>query len=86
MEQANKPVILEEYGSPYRHNHSLVLQPWQETVLKSGLAADQVWQFGPANLSVDVAGFGGEFSVYCNDTDFASVTKSHANAMTNKVL
>ncbi|OIW28323.1 glycoside hydrolase [Coniochaeta ligniaria NRRL 30616] len=84
--KANKPVILEEYGSPYRHNHTSVLQPWQETVLESGLAADQVWQFGPANLSVDVASFGDEFSVYYNDTDFGQVGRAHAKQMSDKAL
>jgi mannan endo-1,4-beta-mannosidase len=78
--------VLEEYGSPYRHNHTFVLQPWQETVLKSGIAADQVWQFGPANLSADVAGFGDEFSVYYNDTDFGQVGAAHARQMADKAV
>jgi len=77
--------MLEEYGSPFRHNHTSVLRPWQETVLKSGLAADQVWQFGPANLSADVTSFGDEYSVYYNDTDFELVGTAHAKEMAEKL-
>ncbi len=28
---------------------------------------DQIWQFGPENVSVDVATIGDEYSVYIND-------------------
>lgn len=78
-------MILEEYGSPYRYNHTFVLQPWQQTVLESGLAADQVWQFGPANMSVDPATFGDEFSVYYNETEVQAVGKVHSEEMLGKV-
>ncbi len=49
--QLNKTVVLEEYGSPNRADHAAAMGPWQEMVLKSRIAMDQVWQFGPANLS-----------------------------------
>ena len=62
-----------------------MLRPWQETVLKSGLAADQVWQFGPANLSADVTSFGDEYSVYYNDTDFEQVATAHVKEMAEKL-
>ncbi|KAK3934248.1 glycoside hydrolase [Diplogelasinospora grovesii] len=83
--KANKPVILEEYGSPFSSNHTPVLQPWMDTVLKeTRLAADQIWQFGPADLSVDVALFGDEFSVYYNDTEFDVLGRRHARDMLDK--
>ncbi|CAK7222547.1 hypothetical protein SCUCBS95973_004878 [Sporothrix curviconia] len=82
--RAGKPVVLEEYGSPQRGNHSVVLLPWQQTVLNTSLAADQVWQFGPANLSLDATKFGDEFSVYADKPDFVDVGIKHAQAMLDK--
>lgn len=41
-----KPVLLEEYGAPFPGNHTPYYRPWQEAVLASGVAADQVWQIG----------------------------------------
>jgi mannan endo-1,4-beta-mannosidase len=84
--KANKPIILEEYGSPDRHNHSFILRPWQEAVRKSGIAADQIWQFGPANLTADLFAIGDEYSLYFNDTDFEEVGKGHAKKMLDKVV
>ncbi|CAK7211356.1 hypothetical protein SBRCBS47491_001096 [Sporothrix bragantina] len=82
--RAGKPVILEEYGSPQRDDHSVVLLPWQQTVLNTSIAADQVWQFGPANLSLDATKFGDEFSVYADKADFSEVSVKHAQDMLDK--
>ncbi|CAK7237571.1 hypothetical protein SEUCBS140593_010015 [Sporothrix eucalyptigena] len=82
--RAKKPVVLEEYGSPQRDDHSVVLLPWQQVVLNTSIAADQVWQFGPANLSFDPTTFGDEFSVYANKADFATVSIKHAQDMLDK--
>ncbi len=82
--RAGKPVVLEEYGSPNRSDHAVVLRPWQQTVLGAGIAADQVWQFGPANLSFDAASMGDEFSVYVHKPDFADVSTKHAQEMLDK--
>ncbi|KAK3374342.1 family 5 putative glycoside hydrolase [Lasiosphaeria ovina] len=82
--KANKPVILEEYGSPERGNHTRVLAPWLDTIVKSGLAADQVWQFGPANLSANSADFGDEFTVCYNSSEFALLGTKHAQDMLDK--
>ncbi|KAL1902448.1 hypothetical protein Sste5346_001429 [Sporothrix stenoceras] len=82
--RAKKPVVLEEYGSPQRNDHSTVLLPWQQVVLNTSIAADQVWQFGPANLSFDVTKMGDEFSVYADAADFVTVSQKHAQAMLDK--
>lgn len=74
---------MEEYGNPSPGNHSIVAM-WQETVLKVPIVADQVWQFGPANLSVDPSDFGDEFSIYYNTPEFQPLAKQHAQAMLNK--
>ncbi|OAA66774.1 glycoside hydrolase family 5 protein [Niveomyces insectorum RCEF 264] len=79
-----KPVVLEEYGSPNHTNRATILLPWQQTVLNTSIAADQVWQFGPANLSLDAATFGDEYSVYFDQADFESVGMKHAQAMVDK--
>ncbi|KAK0701887.1 glycoside hydrolase superfamily [Lasiosphaeria miniovina] len=84
MNGANKPVILEEYGSPERGNHTRVLAPWLDTIVKSGLAAEQVWQFGPANVSANSADFGDEFTVYYNSSEFALLGAKHAQDMLDK--
>ncbi|MCJ1359291.1 MAG: hypothetical protein MMC33_009292 [Icmadophila ericetorum] len=43
---AGKPVVLEEYGSPYANNHTAITQPWQNTVVQStSIAYDSEWQF-----------------------------------------
>jgi len=80
----NKPVVLEEYGSPYRGNHTGVLAPWQRTILNSTRAADQVWQFGPANLSVNATAFGDDFSIYYDHAEFRELGPKHAQEMMAK--
>lgn len=82
----NKPVILEEYGSPDVDNHTTVIGPWQETVLNSHIAADQIWQFGPTNLTVDRLAFGDIYSVYIDKHDFEAIGKKHAKAMLDKAV
>lgn len=79
----NKPVVLEEYGHPDRLNHSIVAT-WQETLLKSRIAADQVWQFGPANLSVNREDFGDEFSIYYDNPEYQQLARKQAAAMLAK--
>ncbi|MCJ1310276.1 hypothetical protein MMC25_003938 [Agyrium rufum] len=42
----NKPVVLEEYGSPYPNNHTAITKPWQTTVVQdTSIAYDSFWQF-----------------------------------------
>ncbi|KAK4697230.1 mannan endo-1,4-beta-mannosidase, partial [Lecanoromycetidae sp. Uapishka_2] len=48
-----KPVVLEEYGSTVSGNKSVVVAPWQETVLaNTSVAYDSFWQFA-TTLSID---------------------------------
>lgn len=81
--QIGKPVILEEYGSPFPHNHTLIEAPWQDTVLSGGLAADMDWQFGTPDLSVDVFDVN---TIFINDTEFAILGSGHAQSMLAKVV
>jgi mannan endo-1,4-beta-mannosidase len=52
--------------------------------MQTGIAGDQFWQFGPANLSVDTAPFGDDFSIYINKPEFAQLGLQHAVNMTGK--
>jgi hypothetical protein len=61
---AGKPVILEQYGRPHPNNHTGTEVPWQDAVLKSGLAANQIWRFGSDSLSVPGATLWDANSVY----------------------
>lgn len=54
--------------------------------MKSRIAADQIWQFGPASLSADLASFGDKFSVYVNDNDFEEVGRARAREMLDNVV
>ncbi|ROW07561.1 hypothetical protein VPNG_06781 [Cytospora leucostoma] len=83
-ERIGKPVILEEYGAPYPGNHTPYYKPWQDTVLRSGVAADQVWQFGTYDLSVPASNLGDVNSIYFNDTEYKILGFQHAAAMLEK--
>lgn len=79
-------MVLEEFGSPDLLNHTKIQLPWLEAVLKSGVAADQVWQFGPVNISVDPhrSLYGDEWSVYYGAQDWRVLGRDHARAMMAK--
>ncbi|KAF8854067.1 family 5 putative glycoside hydrolase [Acephala macrosclerotiorum] len=79
-----KPVILEEYGTPFPNNHTETEGPWQEAVLKSGLAADQIWQFGSYDLSVPGGNLGDVNSIYYNETEYKELGVEHASKMLAK--
>lgn len=82
--QANKPVVLEEYGLPTPGNHSVGLGPWQATVLRSGLAADSVWQFGASGTSVNPATLADLNTVYYDSSEFQQLGREQAQNMMNK--
>lgn len=82
--EVGKPVILEEYGAPFPSNHTPYYKPWQDTILKSGVAADQVWQFGTYDLSVPAAYLGDVNSIYYNESEYKVLGFEHAAAMLNK--
>ncbi|CAN8106177.1 unnamed protein product [Discula destructiva] len=79
-----KPVILEEYGAPFPGNHTPYYKPWQETVVATGVAADQVWQFGTYDLSVPAASLGDVNSIYYNSSEYKVLGFKHAAAMLAK--
>lgn len=81
---AGKPVILEEYGTPFPNNHTETEGPWQEAVLKSGLAADQIWQFGSYDLSVPGGNLGDVNSIYYNETEYKVLGVEHAKKLLAK--
>jgi mannan endo-1,4-beta-mannosidase len=55
-----------------------------EAVLKSGLAADQIWQFGSNDLSVPGASIGDIPSIYYSETEYQTLGREHARQMLNK--
>ncbi|KAH8199555.1 hypothetical protein TruAng_006306 [Truncatella angustata] len=79
-----KPIILEEYGAPFPGNHTAVYQPWQDAVYESGVAADQVWQFGTHDLSIPGEQFGDVNSIYYNETEYKVLGFQHAARMLAK--
>jgi len=76
-----KPVVLEEYGCPFPHNHTAIEIPWQETVLKGGVAVDQVWQFGTPAVPFGVSDVN---TIWINDTEYKILGVGHANRMLAK--
>jgi mannan endo-1,4-beta-mannosidase len=83
---AGKPVILEEYGTPFPNNHTETEAPWQDAVLNSGLAADQIWQFGSNALSVPGSNLGDVNSIYYDQVEYQTLGKGHAAKMLNKTV
>jgi mannan endo-1,4-beta-mannosidase len=81
---AGKPVILEEYGTPFPNNHTGTEAPWQSAVLKSGLAADQIWQFGSNVLSVSSASLADVNTIYYGSAEYEELGKDHAEKMLAK--
>lgn len=81
---SGKPVILEEYGTPFPSNHTETEHPWQVTVEKSGLAADQIWQFGSNDLSIPGPTLGDVNTIYYDDAEYALLGKKHAANMAAK--
>jgi mannan endo-1,4-beta-mannosidase len=79
-----KPVVLEEYGTPFPHNHTGTEAPWQATVLKGGVAADQIWQFGTPDLSVSPENLGDVNTIFYNETEYRTLGREHAAQMLAK--
>lgn len=79
-----KPAILEEYGAPFPGNHTPYYKPWQDAVLRSGLASDQVWQFGTNDLSLPGSNFGDVNSIYYGDSEYKVLGFEHASQMLAK--
>jgi len=79
-----KPVVLEEYGTPFPHNHTGTEGPWQATMLKSGVAADQIWQFGTPDLSVPAVNLADVNTIFYNDTEYKTLGRLHAAKMLAK--
>lgn len=80
---AGKPVVLEEYGVPYPHNHSGIEGPWQATVLKSHIAMDQFWQWS-SNTSANLANMCDVNCIYYQDPEYKTLARDHAAAMLKK--
>lgn len=56
----------------------------QEAVLKSGLAVDQIWQFGSNDLSIPGPTLGDVNTIYYGDSEYKTLGKQHAKAMLAK--
>jgi mannan endo-1,4-beta-mannosidase len=81
---AKKPVVLEEYGTPFPNNHTDTVAPWQAAVVKSGVAADQIWQFGSNDLSIPGTTLGDVNTIYYNETEYKLLGSGHAKKMLAK--
>jgi len=77
-------VILEEYGTPFPNNHTAAEAPWQATVLKGGLAADQIWQFGPEGTSMDPNNIIDINTIFYGDVEYQTLGVEHAKEMLGK--
>ncbi|KAL9088903.1 MAG: hypothetical protein Q9165_005960 [Trypethelium subeluteriae] len=81
--QIGKPVVLEEYGSPFPHNHTGTEAPWQTTVVNATqVAYDSFWQFATINLTS-----GSQYdvnSIWYNDTEYTVLARQHAADMLAK--
>jgi mannan endo-1,4-beta-mannosidase len=77
-------VILEEYGTPFPNNHTTTEAPWQATVLKNGLAADQIWQFGPEGTSADSNSVSDVNTIFYGDAEYQTLGVEHAKEMLGK--
>ncbi|PVH83751.1 glycoside hydrolase family 5 protein [Cadophora sp. DSE1049] len=82
--KSGKPVVLEEYGAPFPGNHTGVEKPWQDAVLKSGVATDQIWQFGSHDQSVPGETLGDVNTIFYGDEEYEVLGKAHARAMLRK--
>jgi mannan endo-1,4-beta-mannosidase len=56
----------------------------QATVLKSGLAADQIWQFGPNGTAVNPSYLSDVNTIYYGSAEYATLGTGHAKAMLKK--
>lgn len=75
---ANKPCILEEYGST--SDHVAVQTPWQATALSTnGIAGDMFWQWGDT-LSIGKTHNDG-YTIYHGSSDYESLVVKHVAAI-----
>lgn len=82
--KSGKPVVLEEYGAPFPGNHTVVVKPWQDAVVKSGVAVDQNWQFGSRDQSVPGETLGDVNTIFYGDWEYEVLGKGHARDMLKK--
>lgn len=79
-------MVLEEYGSPYENNHTILTLQWQETVVnKTSVAYDSFWQF--ATNSPSVINAVDNFALFYNTTvgsDYQVLAIQHAQDMLDK--
>jgi len=75
---ANKPCILEEYGTT--SDHVKIITPWQATALNtSGIAGDMFWQWGDT-LSTGQTHNDGH-TIYYGSSDYQSLVVNHVDAI-----
>ena len=78
-----KPIVLEEYGSPFPGNHTDTEQPWQQTVLgNSSVAYDAFWQFG--TQLKDGKSAEDNYSIEEGTAEYTILATQHAAAMLAK--
>ncbi|MCJ1263424.1 hypothetical protein MMC22_003294 [Lobaria immixta] len=80
---SGKPIVLEEYGSPFPGNHTETEKPWQQTVLQSSsVAYDSFWQFG--TQLKDGKSAEDDYSIEEGTPEYEILATQHAVAMLGK--
>jgi mannan endo-1,4-beta-mannosidase len=75
---ANKPCILEEYGTP--SNHATIESPWQNAALATkGIAGDMFWQYGDTLSTGQTSNDGN--TIYFGSSDFTVLVTNHVIAI-----
>ncbi|KAJ7624543.1 glycoside hydrolase [Roridomyces roridus] len=78
MTNANKPVIVEEFGITNSSTRPTVYQEWYSTVISTGLTGDLIWQAGSQLTNGPTPNDG--YAIFPTDPSYA-VLKAHAAAL-----
>lgn len=82
--KTGKAIVCEEYGAPLIGNHTVIIKPWQDTLLKTGLATEQYWQFGTYDTSVPWKNLPDENAIFYNETEYKLLGFGMAKKMAAK--
>ncbi|KAL8996345.1 MAG: hypothetical protein Q9169_004111 [Polycauliona sp. 2 TL-2023] len=82
-----KPVILEEYGvNRSKSDRVEIMQKWQDTIVKGGLAGDTFWQFEETLVGTEP---GDEYGVVFSEdkgSEYGKLVVEHAKNMAGKAV
>ncbi|KAI5778740.1 glycoside hydrolase [Geopyxis carbonaria] len=81
---AGKPVVFEEYGIPRSTGvRTAELTTWHKTVLANNIAGDMYWQFGTTLPNAGKT-HDDTFTIFTDDSDYASLVTSYVTQMEAK--